>query len=48
MDIGIEEFMLIKNLMLELNKKYRYLIPTHTMKDIEYKRKVDMDELKFY
>lgn len=40
--------MLVKNLILELNKKHRYLTLTHTIKDVEYKRKVEMDELKLY
>ena len=44
----VEEFMLAKNLILELNKKHRYIVLTHTIKEVEYKRKVEMEELKLY
>lgn len=44
----MEEFNLIKNLIIEINKKYRYLTPVHMIKELEYKRKVDMHELKLY
>ena len=36
----VEEFMLAKNLILEVNKKQRYVVATHTIKEVEYKRKV--------
>jgi hypothetical protein len=38
----------MRSLMLELNKKHRYITPVHTLKEVEYRRKVDMHELKLY
>lgn len=46
--IRIEEFSLMKNLILELNKKNRCIVQVHTTKLIEYRRKVEMYELKLY
>ena len=46
--ITLEEFYLLKNLMIEINKKCKYLTPTHLIKEIEFKRKVEMHELKLY
>lgn len=38
----------MKNLILELNKKYRYITQVQTIKQAEYRRKVEMHELKLY
>lgn len=38
----------MRSLMLELNKKHRFITPVHTLKEVEYRRKVEMHELKLY
>lgn len=38
----------MRSLILELNKKHRYITPVHTLKEVEYRRKVEMHELKLY
>jgi hypothetical protein len=44
----VEEFSLMKNLIIELNKKNRCIVPVHMSKETEYRRKVEMDELKLH
>jgi hypothetical protein len=46
--IRVEEFSLMKNLIIELNKKNRCIVPVHMSKETEYRRKVEMDELKLH
>lgn len=38
----------MKNLLIEVNKKCKYLSLSHTMKEVEVKRKVEMQELKLF
>lgn len=46
--LTLEEFHLLKNLLIEVNKRAKYITITNHMKEVEYKRKVEMHELKLY